>query len=205
MYGLLPPQWARRNPIVTSVGRYACVSVQHSTQMSAAHGAFRFNFCASQAGQGDERAVAADRPACARSGAHLAEALPAQDVPSNARAACALRQAGVHGAQPLCDLRIAQIHPLMQLSMQVALFASGELQLKSERAPCLPAVLTWRSRDAATLVLTEGRYHQARRMFAATGQRVIALQRSAFGRLHLGDLAPGAHIHLPLNTFAGEL
>jgi 16S rRNA pseudouridine516 synthase len=41
------------------------------------------------------------------------------------------------------------------------------------------------------LILYEGRYHQARRMFAAVGNHVEALHRCQFGGLTLGDLAPG--------------
>ena len=41
------------------------------------------------------------------------------------------------------------------------------------------------------LTLTEGRYHQVKRMVAAAGNRVEALHRSAFGGLALGELAPG--------------
>ena len=41
------------------------------------------------------------------------------------------------------------------------------------------------------LTLTEGKYHQVKRMVAAAGNRVEALHRSAFGGLALGDLAPG--------------
>ncbi len=43
------------------------------------------------------------------------------------------------------------------------------------------------------LVLTEGKYHQVKRMVAAVGNRVETLHRSAIGDLHLSDeLAPGA-------------
>ena len=43
------------------------------------------------------------------------------------------------------------------------------------------------------LTLTEGRYHQVKRMLAAVGNRVEALHRSAFGAWALpADLAPGA-------------
>ncbi len=42
------------------------------------------------------------------------------------------------------------------------------------------------------LTLTEGKYHQVKRMLAAVGNRVEALHRSAMGTLVLGpDLAPG--------------
>jgi 16S rRNA pseudouridine516 synthase len=41
------------------------------------------------------------------------------------------------------------------------------------------------------LTLTEGKYHQVKRMVAAVGNRVETLHRSAMGALTLGDLAPG--------------
>ena len=42
------------------------------------------------------------------------------------------------------------------------------------------------------LTLTEGKYHQVKRMLAAVGNRVEALHRSRIGRLALpADLAPG--------------
>jgi 16S rRNA pseudouridine516 synthase len=45
---------------------------------------------------------------------------------------------------------------------------------------------------ALRLTLTEGRYHQVKRMLAAAGNRVEGLHRSAFGALRLpADLAPG--------------
>ena len=70
-------------------------------------------------------------------------------------------------------------------------FASGTLMLESEDTPLKPAVLEVRDARHASLVLTEGRYHQVRRMFAAVGNHVEALHRSAVGGLTLGDLAPG--------------
>jgi 16S rRNA pseudouridine516 synthase len=45
---------------------------------------------------------------------------------------------------------------------------------------------------ALSLTLTEGKYHQVKRMVAAVGNRVEGLHRSAIGGLSLpGDLAPG--------------
>jgi 16S rRNA pseudouridine516 synthase len=41
------------------------------------------------------------------------------------------------------------------------------------------------------LVLTEGKYHQVKRMVAAVGNRVQALHRSAFGTLTVEGIAPG--------------
>jgi 16S rRNA pseudouridine516 synthase len=41
------------------------------------------------------------------------------------------------------------------------------------------------------LTLTAGKYHQVKRMVAAVGNRVEALERSAFGPVRLDGLAPG--------------
>ena len=72
-----------------------------------------------------------------------------------------------------------------------AIFASGELMLESERAPLAPAVLEVLEPRRVRLTLTEGRYHQARRMFAAVGNHVDALHRCRVGGLTLGDLERG--------------
>ena len=74
---------------------------------------------------------------------------------------------------------------------EAGLFASGTLMLESEKTPLLPAGLEVLSPTVARLTLHEGRYHQARRMFAAVGNHVEALHRSRVGGLELGDLAPG--------------
>lgn len=75
---------------------------------------------------------------------------------------------------------------------EAALFASGSLLLESEQTPLAPAQLEVIDPRHARLLLTEGRYHQVRRMFAAVGNHVEALHRSRVGGLALGDLAPGA-------------
>jgi 16S rRNA pseudouridine516 synthase len=74
---------------------------------------------------------------------------------------------------------------------EAALFASGTLQLESENTPLAPAHLEVVAARLARLTLTEGRYHQVRRMFAAAGNHVQALHRSRIGGLELGELAPG--------------
>jgi 16S rRNA pseudouridine516 synthase len=74
---------------------------------------------------------------------------------------------------------------------EAALFASGTLQLESENTPLAPARLEVVTPRLARLTLTEGRYHQVRRMFAAVGNHVQALHRSRIGGLELGALAPG--------------
>jgi len=75
---------------------------------------------------------------------------------------------------------------------EARLFASGELMLEGEDKPLEPAVLEVVSPTEALLTITEGRYHQVRRMFAAAGNHVTALRREAIGGLALpNDLAPG--------------
>lgn len=83
----------------------------------------------------------------------------------------------------------------------VPLFASGTLQLDEEEKSCAPAELKIISPREAELTLIEGKYHQVRRMFAATGTTVLALQRTRFGDLALGDLVPGQWRELPLDYF----
>jgi 16S rRNA pseudouridine516 synthase len=84
----------------------------------------------------------------------------------------------------------------------IPLFASGTLQLDGEEKPCAPAEMAIISPREAELTLTEGKYHQVRRMFAAAGFTVLTLQRIRFGDLRLEGLAPGQWRELPLNTFS---
>jgi 16S rRNA pseudouridine516 synthase len=74
-----------------------------------------------------------------------------------------------------------------------ALFASGTLMLEAENEPLEPAQLEVLSPRRARLAITEGRYHQVRRMFAAVGNHVQTLHRASIGGLVLDEqLAPGA-------------
>ncbi|MDO9472350.1 MAG: pseudouridine synthase [Caulobacter sp.] len=73
-------------------------------------------------------------------------------------------------------------------------FAAGGLMLDGETKPLLPATMETLSPTLALLTLTEGRYHQVRRMFAAMGNHVLALHRESLGGLVLpDDLEPGAY------------
>jgi 16S rRNA pseudouridine516 synthase len=83
----------------------------------------------------------------------------------------------------------------------IPLFANGTLQLKDEKDPCAPAELRILAPREAELTLTEGRYHQVRRMFASQGMEVLTLHRARFGPLELGELKPGQWRELPLDTF----
>lgn len=77
---------------------------------------------------------------------------------------------------------------------ETAIFAAGELMLEGETKPLLPALMETLSPTEALLTLTEGRYHQVRRMFAAVGNHVVALHRESMGGLDLpADLAAGEY------------
>jgi len=76
---------------------------------------------------------------------------------------------------------------------EAELFGSGTMMLDGETKPLLPAVLEPTGERKARLTVTEGRYHQVRRMFAAAGNHVEALHRDRLGGLELPeDLAPGS-------------
>ena len=74
---------------------------------------------------------------------------------------------------------------------EAGIFASGTLQLESDASPLAPALLEIVAPRCARLILVEGRYHQVRRMFAAVGNHVLALQRISIGGLSLAALPPG--------------
>ncbi len=83
---------------------------------------------------------------------------------------------------------------------EAEILASGTLLLTGETKPLKPVRMDVISpsdnEDLAPVVrvtVTEGRYHQVRRMFAALGNHVTALHRTHFGGLALPeDLTPGS-------------
>lgn len=76
------------------------------------------------------------------------------------------------------------------------LFASGEMMLEGEDKPLLPARMDIVSPTRVTVTVTEGRYHQVRRMFAAVDNHVTALRRDRVGRLSLPDDLPAGKYRL---------
>jgi 16S rRNA pseudouridine516 synthase len=63
-------------------------------------------------------------------------------------------------------------------------FATG-IELKGEKAKTKPAKLEILSPTEARLIISEGKYHQVKRMFAAVGNHVVALHRERIGELML--------------------
>jgi 16S rRNA pseudouridine516 synthase len=73
----------------------------------------------------------------------------------------------------------------------VKAFAEGIL-LDGEEKPTQPATLDILGPCEVRVIITEGKYHQVRRMFAAIGNRVETLNRESIGPLALDpDLEPG--------------
>jgi len=78
------------------------------------------------------------------------------------------------------------------------IFAAGTLMLDGEEKPLLPAKLEVVDPKTVRLTITEGRYHQVRRMFAAVGNHVVTLHRERIGGITLPeDMEPGQHRILP--------
>ncbi|MDX1267743.1 MAG: 16S rRNA pseudouridine(516) synthase, partial [Oceanisphaera sp.] len=70
-------------------------------------------------------------------------------------------------------------------------FANG-VYFETENLVTAPVAMTITSPTTAELVLTEGKYHQIKRMFGRFRNPVLALHRSAVGPYELDDsLAPG--------------
>jgi len=70
--------------------------------------------------------------------------------------------------------------------------------LDDDPAPVAAAACEAVDETHLRLTLTEGKYHQVKRMVAAVGNRVEALHRSRFGPLALpADLAPGQWCWIP--------
>lgn len=73
------------------------------------------------------------------------------------------------------------------------IFSSGTLMLNGDDKPCRGAKLTIIDSYNATVELTEGRYHQVKRMFAAVGNKVVKLHRKQFANIGIGDLQEGQY------------
>ncbi|WP_305416058.1 16S rRNA pseudouridine(516) synthase RsuA [Photobacterium leiognathi] len=75
-------------------------------------------------------------------------------------------------------------------------FADG-VQLRSEKELTRPAKLEILGENEALLTITEGKYHQVKRMFAAMGNKVVGLHRERGGAVELDEeLEPGEYCPL---------
>ncbi|KKC99739.1 16S rRNA pseudouridine(516) synthase RsuA [Photobacterium halotolerans] len=72
-------------------------------------------------------------------------------------------------------------------------FAEG-VQLRGEKELTRPAKLEILEECAALITISEGKYHQVKRMFAAIGNKVVALHREQVGAVVLDEnLEPGEY------------
>ncbi|MEZ0122373.1 MAG: pseudouridine synthase [Candidatus Reddybacter sp.] len=93
----------------------------------------------------------------------------------------------------------------VQIIDLTAQFAAG-LQLQGEGALTRPAQLKILSPKDVLLTITEGKFHQVKRMFASIGKRVVSLHREKIGEVSL-DLQVGAWRYLTaaeVASFKGE-
>jgi 16S rRNA pseudouridine516 synthase len=98
-----------------------------------------------------------------------------------------------------------------KLSDLIVRFDQG-IQLQGEDSLTRPAILKRVDvtdlvdeesyRSEVLLTITEGKYHQVKRMFAAIGNRVIGLHREQIGGIKLDGLAPGEWRELTADEIA---
>lgn len=68
------------------------------------------------------------------------------------------------------------------------------IQLDSEKKPTKPAAMELLDEHTARLIISEGKYHQVKRMLAAVGNRVDCLHREKIGGIALDEtLMPGEY------------
>jgi len=65
------------------------------------------------------------------------------------------------------------------------------VQLQGEKSLTKQAKLVVIEEKEVLLTITEGKYHQVKRMFAAVGNRVVGLHREQIGQIKLANLALG--------------
>ena len=77
---------------------------------------------------------------------------------------------------------------------EVVLFAEGlEIGEKKPTAPAILEILHSAEQSEIRVTITEGKFHQIKRMFHAVGMEVLYLKRLSMGTLQLDEtLAPGA-------------
>ncbi|MBQ0719985.1 MAG: pseudouridine synthase [Gammaproteobacteria bacterium] len=100
---------------------------------------------------------------------------------------------------------LSQTIEAMQIIDLTAQFTAG-LQLQGEGVLTRPAQLQILSPKEVLLTITEGKFHQVKRMFASIGKRVVSLHREKIGEVSL-DVEVGAWRYLTaaeVDSFKGE-
>lgn len=84
----------------------------------------------------------------------------------------------------------------------IPVFAAG-VELRGEEGLTKPSQLDIIDSHQARLTISEGKYHQVKRMFAAVGNKVVGLHREAIGGIELDtELALGEWRHLTAEEIA---
>lgn len=95
-----------------------------------------------------------------------------------------------HHVAKTYELTLADPMDDTQQAYAIDALAKGVL-LEGERDKTKPAQLSFTDPTHATLVLTEGKYHQVKRMMAYFGNKVVALHRARIGSITLDGLEKG--------------
>lgn len=84
----------------------------------------------------------------------------------------------------------------------IGVFAAG-VELRNEDCLTKPALLEIIEPQLVRLTITEGKYHQVKRMFAAVGNHVVGLHRESIGKIELdAELALGEWRYLTSEEIA---
>ncbi|MDR1812521.1 MAG: pseudouridine synthase [Candidatus Fibromonas sp.] len=94
-----------------------------------------------------------------------------------------------HPKKGFAKTYIATLAEPLTEEMQKKLLAG--VQLRNEKYPCAALELNLTVANTAEITIKGGVYHQVKRMFAAVGNKVIALHRSKIGDYELGELKAG--------------
>lgn len=88
--------------------------------------------------------------------------------------------------------KVYQVHTRDPVDDAVCAALCAGVVLRDDPQPVCAAAAVPTGPHALELTLTQGKYHQVKRMLAALGNRVVALHRARVGALTLGDLPPSA-------------
>ncbi len=102
--------------------------------------------------------------------------------------------------QKVYRVGLAQRLEALQIDDLTAQFAAG-LQLQGETVLTRPAQLQILSPKEVLLTITEGKFHQVKRMFASVGRRVVSLHRETIGAVSL-DVKEGVWRYLTAEEVA---
>lgn len=58
---------------------------------------------------------------------------------------------------------------------------------------CKSAICKMKDEKQGTIMITEGRYHEIKKMFLSLDNHIVSLKRIAFGKITLGDLKEGSY------------